>query len=170
VRRSFLDQIGEAYDPVLPHSADWDIWLRLCTRASVGYLATPYYAYRIHRMSMTVSLHNPDQINGEFVHTVEKAFKALSPSAPESIHALHRHALQQVLLNTTWGDRSHGRTARAWQGMLSAAKRAPSLMLAPKFYAALAKLSVLTVIGHARYDRLVSVAHSRTQRGLSLAA
>jgi hypothetical protein len=169
VRRSFLDQLGEAYDPALPHSADWDIWLRLCTIARVGYLSTPYYAYRIHPASMTVSRHSPHQINGEFVHTVRKAFAALSPEAPASIGGLQNAAIQRVVLNTTWGDRSHGRIARGWQGLLSAVRYAPRVVLTRDFYSSLGKLSVLTLMGHARYERFSRTIRNFKQQGMTLA-
>lgn len=169
VRRSVLDTIGAEYDSLLPHSADWDLWLRMSTRARVGYLATPYYAYRIHPASMTVSRHSPAQITGEFVHTVDKAFKALSADAPHSVRRLRQRATQQVLLNATWGDRSHGRIRRSWQGLLSAVLRAPSLLLSPTYYTALGKLALLTLIGHRRYERL-SAARSQKSQALSLAA
>ena len=170
VRRSLLDRLGHAYDPVLPHSADWDIWLRLCTIGRVGYLSTPYYAYRIHRASMTVSLHKPHQINGEFVHTVRKAFAALQPDAPQSVRDMHDGAIQRVVLNTTWGDRSHGRTRRAWEGLLSAVSYVPGLLLAPAFYNALGKLSLLTLVGSTRYERLTAAFHGlrRLRPGLAI--
>jgi glycosyltransferase involved in cell wall biosynthesis len=167
VRRAVLDTVGEHYDPSLPHSADWDLWLRLATRSQVGYLATAYYAYRIHRASMTVSRHSPHQINGEFLNTVLKGFAALPASAPSSVRDLRRPAIQQALLNTTWGDRSHGRTRRAWQGLLSAAWRAPFLLTAPKFHSSLVRLTLLTLVGHRRYERLSQLARSRKQQELS---
>jgi hypothetical protein len=117
---------------------------------------------------MTVSRHSPHQINGEFLHTVRKGFAALGPTAPESVRSLRSRAIQQALLNTTWGDRSHGRIGRAWQGLLSAAWRAPNLLAAPRFHASLARLAVLTVVGHRRYEQLSQFTRRRKPSTLSL--
>lgn len=159
IRRSFLDPEGN-YDPVLPHSADWDIWLKLSTRGRVGYLSTPYYAYRMHSASLSAR-YSPVQINGEYFYTLQKAFNHLPKDAPAELRGMRRKAGQQALLNATWGERSHGHIRRSWVGLLDAARRSPSLVVAGSFQAALARLVILTLVGHRRYERLTTLARTR---------
>jgi hypothetical protein len=76
VRRACHDVIG-CYDHRLPHAGDWDLWLRLCTRYRVGYLAQPLYGYRMHGTNMHHHVVTARQATGEHVQTVNRAFAAL---------------------------------------------------------------------------------------------
>ncbi len=155
VRRRCHDELG-LYDLNLPHAADWELWLRLAGRYDVGYVAEPLYAYRIHGGNMSVARHSPAHANREIKEAVEKGFDALPSTAPPALRALRPSAVQHVLMATTWGDRSLGRTRRAWLGLLDAARRAPRLLGTRMFYAAVARTSLLTLLGHERYQRLAA--------------
>jgi glycosyltransferase involved in cell wall biosynthesis len=153
VRRSAHAEVGY-YDTALPHAGDWDLWLRVASRFDVGYISEQLFAYRVHGTNMSIARYSPAHANGEVLLTIEKAFAALPPSTPPDIKAARKLAIHRALLKTTWGDRSLGRIKRAWQGLLDAPKRDRSLLLTPMFYLALARLTVLTLIGHTRYERL----------------
>jgi len=155
VRRSAHSEVGW-YDAALPHAGDWDLWLRVAARFDVGYIAEQLFAYRVHGTNMSIARYSPTHANGEVLATIQKAFDALPPSAPADIVSQRRTAIHHALLKTTWGDRSLGRTRRAWEGLLDAARRDPSLLRTKLFYGALVKLSLLTVVGHQRYERLSS--------------
>lgn len=159
VRRSAHDVLG-LYDVDLPHAGDWDLWLRVASRYAVGYIAEPLFAYRVHGTNMSIARYSPAHANGEVLRTVSKAFAGLPESAPVDVRAMHRSAIHHALLKTTWGDRSHGRIRRAWEGLLDAPRRAPSLLLTRLFYGAFARLVLLTLVGHRRYERL---SNQRTQ-------
>src|SRR5215471_8428593 len=109
VRRACHDALG-VYDQSLPHAGDWELWLRIAGRFDVGYVADPLYAYRIHGRNMSVSRHSPAHANREIKAAIEHGFDALPPSAPADLRALRTAAIQHVLMATTWGDRSLGRT------------------------------------------------------------
>jgi glycosyltransferase involved in cell wall biosynthesis len=153
VRRECHDLLG-LYDPELPHAGDWDLWLRVAARYQVGYVAEQLYAYRVHGNNMSIARYSASHANGEVLRTVEKAFATLPPSAPAEVRAMRASAIHHALLKTTWGDRSLGRVRRGWEGLLDAARRAPSLLKTRLFYSALARLTLLTLVGHRRYERL----------------
>ncbi len=52
VRRSFLEQAG-GFQAGLTFAEDWECWLRLAQICSVGHVAEPMVAYRVHETSMT---------------------------------------------------------------------------------------------------------------------
>jgi GT2 family glycosyltransferase len=160
VRRSCHDVVG-VYDPRLPHAGDWDLWLRLSARYSVGYIADPLYAYRQHGSNMSVARHAPRQENRELLETVAKAFAALPPDAPPEIVHMRRSARYRAVLNTAWGDRSLGRVGRSWAGMLDAAARCPALLMTPLYYGSLLRLLTITVLGHDRYEQLAAWKQAR---------
>jgi glycosyltransferase involved in cell wall biosynthesis len=167
VRRACHAEIG-VYDTALPHAGDWDLWLRLASRYSVGYIAEPLYAYRVHGTNMSIARYSPRHANGEVLRTVQKAFDALPADAPAWLVHSRGQAIHRALMLTTWGDRSLGRTRRAWVGLMDAAQRSPSLLSRPMFYAAIARLVLLSLLGQTRYERL---AHARKvglqRRGVS---
>ena len=155
VRRAAHSEVGW-YDVALPHAGDWDLWLRVASRFDVGYVSEQLYAYRVHGTNMSIARYSPSHANGEVLLTVDKAFAALPADAPPDIMAQHRTARHNALMKTTWGDRSLGRMKRAWQGIADAAKRDPSLLRTRLFYNHLIRLAVLTIVGHQRYQRLVT--------------
>ena len=166
VRRRCHDQLG-LYDLNLPHAADWELWLRVAGRFDVGYVAEPLYAYRIHGNNMSVARHSPAHANREIKEAIEKGFDALPDSAPADLKALRGSAVQHVLMATTWGDRSLGRTRRAWLGLADAAYRAPSLLATRMFYAAAARTALLSALGHERYQRLATMRGNRPMGDLA---
>jgi glycosyltransferase involved in cell wall biosynthesis len=166
VRRACHDVVGR-YDARVPYAGDWDLWLRIAGRFSVGYLAGPLYAYRVHRSNMTSRGRSPGEATGERLLAVENAFAALAPDAPAAIRALRKPALRNALLTGTWNDRSFGRTRRSWIGLVDALRRSPDLLSSRAFYSAAAHLLVLTAIGHPRYERLAAWRESRGRAPLS---
>jgi glycosyltransferase involved in cell wall biosynthesis len=153
VRRSSHEEIGY-YDPHLPYAGDWDLWLRLSARYSVGYISKPLYAYRVHRNNMTSKGKAPGEATRERQQAVANAFAALPASAPPALHALREPAMRNALLTGTWNDRSFGRTRRSWEGLIDALGSSPGLLLHAGAYGAFARLSLLTLLGHRRYEQL----------------
>jgi glycosyltransferase involved in cell wall biosynthesis len=155
VRRAAHERLG-FYDPELPHAGDWELWLRIASRFQVAYLAEPLYAYRIHGRNLSVAGHSPRQANREIALAVRKGFAALPADAPADLRALEPDAVRHSLLATAWGDRSLGRVRRSWIGIADAGLRSPSLLVAPMFYGAVAKITLLTLLGLRRYERLAA--------------
>lgn len=155
VRRSCHAELGY-YDPRLPHTGDWDLWLRLTTRYDAGYIADGLYAYRIHDTNMHHSTVAPRQSNTEHVLTIRRAFDALPPTAPVALSRQRTAALRRAWLRSVAVDCSSGRLRRGWNGLADAVRRSPRLLLAPPFYGAAGKLLVLSVFGHGVYWRLAA--------------
>jgi glycosyltransferase involved in cell wall biosynthesis len=160
VRKTAHDELGD-YDPRLPHAGDWDLWLRVATRYSIGYIAQPMFAYRMHNSNMSHSGVPPRQANAEVLLTVEKAFAALPATAPEDIRALRDPMLRHALYVGTASDRALGRTRRSWAGLVDVARRSPVELARVDFYTAVAKLSFQTVLGFDRYVRMSQLRRPR---------
>jgi glycosyltransferase involved in cell wall biosynthesis len=166
IRRGAHERLG-TYDSTLPHSGDWELWLRIATAYQIGYIAEPLYAYRLHGRNMSVAKHSPRRANQQNMLAIERAFDALPAHASPALRRRRPAAIEHVLLATQWGDRGLGRIRRSWVGLLDAAWRAPRLLLRPMFYGAAARTVLLTVVGHARYQRLSRVRGARPMGGVA---
>ena len=51
-RRAAFEQLGK-FDPQLPYTADWEMWLRLALQFDVAYLKEPLLLYRVHDRNET---------------------------------------------------------------------------------------------------------------------
>lgn len=157
VRRACHEQLGY-YDERLPDAGDWELWLRIATRYRVGYIAEPLYGWRLHGANMHHRTVTPAQATREHVLTLRMAFAGLPSSAPDVIRRLRRAALRQVRLSSVDWDKGHGRTARAWGQVLHGLRHSPDLLLARRFYWVLAKLIIVTLLGHRLAIRLARAA------------
>lgn len=52
LRRSILQRVG-LFDTTLPWGQDWELWIRIATRAPIGYLTQPVIIYRKHSAGVT---------------------------------------------------------------------------------------------------------------------
>jgi hypothetical protein len=105
---------------------------------------------------MSMKTMSPRVATDQLLRTIDKAFGALEPAAAAELAPLRRAAIESALLHETRTDRSLGRTRRSWSGLVDSVRRAPRLLASASFYWAFARLMVLTIIGQARYQRLVS--------------
>lgn len=163
VRRRCHEMLG-GYDVRLPHAGDWDLWLRISTRFSVGYIAEPLYAWRIHHRNMHHQTATVVQATDEHLLTVRKAFDALPASAPPAAHRLRKRALRHAILRGAANECVSGRRARGWRGLWDVTRRFPGSVTAPAYHLLVAKLLMLTLLG---YPRCVQIAgwRSRWSRG-----
>ncbi len=51
-RRAAFEQLGK-FDPQLPYTADWEMWLRMALQFDVAYLKEPLILYRVHDRNET---------------------------------------------------------------------------------------------------------------------
>jgi glycosyltransferase involved in cell wall biosynthesis len=160
VRRSCHELMGY-YDKRLPHAGDWELWLRISTRFRVGYIAEPLYGWRLHGANMHHQTVSPAQACNEHVLALRIAYEALPNSALPEIRRIWRPALRQVALSPVDWDKGHGRSARAWGLMLHGLRHAPDLLVTRHFYWVLAKLTVVTILGHRLANRLNRAARRR---------
>jgi hypothetical protein len=135
------------YDPTLPQSGDWDLWLRAAAAYDVGYVAEPLYAYRQHPTNMQHAGLAPAAQADQNWRTLNKAFAALPAEAPREVWQARPAALKHALLQTAWFDLYNRRHRRAWQGARYALRRSPAVAASPELWRFLARLSLLTMLG-----------------------
>lgn len=148
VRREVQAELG-GYEPLLPHCADWDMWLRAAARHDVGYIAEPMYAYRVHDSNMSHATVPPAQAADELVLALERGFDALPTVFPDDIGRARAGALRHALLQTVWVDYWHARRARSWQGLVHALRRRPSMLGHREFWSLVPRLLMMTALGRA---------------------
>jgi GT2 family glycosyltransferase len=142
------------YDAALPHSGDWDMWLRAAARHWVGYVAEPLYAYRIHGTNMFQRAMPPRYETDQVLLTIKRAYASLPADAPADLRAAMPRALRHGLLQTPWFDLHTGHRRRSWQGLLYALRRRPDLLTDAEFLRFTARLLVMTLGGQTLYRRL----------------
>jgi glycosyltransferase involved in cell wall biosynthesis len=169
IRRSCHDELGY-YDLRLPHSGDWDLWLRIASRYDVAYLSDAMYAYRMHPTNMHHAKFSPAETTNDHVLTIRKAFESLPEDAPDAIKALRTSALEQAWLRSAAIECSSGRPRRAAIALADAAKRCPSLIGTRAFMAQSAKLGIELSVGHERYNVLANQWRSRRRAAVTAGA
>jgi GT2 family glycosyltransferase len=145
IRREVQDQLG-LYDPRLPHSGDWDMWLRAFARGDVGYIAEPLYAYRVHGQNMSIRRISPGRAIDDLLLTMGKAFEALPDDAPAGLRGARRTVLGHALFRTAWIDLYAGRRDRAWRGFAYALRYHPALALNRELASMFPQLLLMTVL------------------------
>jgi hypothetical protein len=153
LRREVQSALGP-YDPQLPQSGDWDLWLRASAGYDVGYIAEPLYVYRLHRSNMQSRGIPPAQQAQQNVRTLEKGFAALPADAPADLWHMRAAAVQHALLQTAWFDLRNGRARRGWQGLAYALRQCPGLVRNPECWRYATRLGALSILGRAGYTRL----------------
>jgi glycosyltransferase involved in cell wall biosynthesis len=78
VRRSMYEAIG-GFDSRLPHTADWEMWVRLAVHTSIWYEVKPIALYRDHASSDTSRLVQTG-MNVREIHSCAEIFKEYLPS------------------------------------------------------------------------------------------
>jgi len=155
LKREVQSALGP-YDPELPQSGDWDLWLRASAGYDVGYIAEPLYVYRLHRSNMQSRGISPAQQAQQNARTLAKGFAALPPDAPADLWHVRAGAVQHALLQTAWFDLRNGRARRGWQGLTYALRQSPGLLRNPECWRFATRLGALSLLGQAGYSRLHS--------------
>jgi hypothetical protein len=153
VRRECHDQVG-LYDPRLGHVGDWDLWLRLATRYSVGYIAEPLIAYRLHQANMSFDSRRARDRVVQLLLSASRAFDALPLDAEPALVRMRSRVLEQAALLACWQERHSLRVRASWEALGVAIRHAPWLLTRPAFYAALTRTTLLTLTGPRLYKRL----------------
>jgi glycosyltransferase involved in cell wall biosynthesis len=162
VRRACHELLGY-YDERFPDAGDWELWLRISTRFRLGYIAAPLYGWRLHGTNMHHHTVSPAQACSEHVLALRIAFGGLPSSATPEIRRLRRPALRQLTLTAVDWDKGHGHRARAWHMVLHGLRYSPDLLVSPRFYWVLAKLTGVTLLGHRLAMRLSGAAAPRAE-------
>jgi glycosyltransferase involved in cell wall biosynthesis len=146
LRREVQAALGP-YDVRLPHSGDWDLWLRAAANWDVGYLAQPMYAYRMHEVNMSHNQIRPEDAADELLFTIDKAFEALPANSPIDLIRRRADVRRHALLQSAWVDLYHGRRKRSWRGLAHAVHVQPGILSGTAFWGLLARLLIMTFAG-----------------------
>jgi glycosyltransferase involved in cell wall biosynthesis len=155
VRARCHERLGY-YDERLPHAGDWDLWLRLAAQHRVGYVADACYGWRLHTGNMHELQIRPGQADRDHVLTITKAFEALPASAPHHVRALKPVALRRLAIRAIDLERRWDRIGPGWRRALTAPVHHPGAPLDREYHAALAKLTVRTLLGRDRLAQLTA--------------
>lgn len=94
IRRSSLQQAGP-YDPALPHTSDFDMWLRLAMVGDVGWIRGADQGWmRVHAESMQQTVHRGHVVNLTGRRDCFDAFFAGAGSTLPQARELHRAAMK----------------------------------------------------------------------------
>jgi hypothetical protein len=93
VRTGLLRRVG-GYRPELPHTGDFELWLRLAAHAPVGVICAEQAVYRRHAANMSLAYHR-DNLRADLAHRrlAFEVFAEACASAPIDLAALHRGLL-----------------------------------------------------------------------------
>jgi hypothetical protein len=137
VRKSVLDKVG-GFRTDLPTAQDWELWMRIARASSIGYVASPVVAYRVHgagitgkkTLGMWLTVHK--QILGELFDDDDFArrFGELRPLAYNNLDA--RAAGAAYLVGDTAATRAYASRAL---GTALAAGRWPIAFEASRIFA-----------------------------------
>ena len=163
LRTKLAAELGP-YTPELPHSGDWDMWLRAAARRKVGYIATPLYAYRLHRSNMFHTRMDPGHETLQVVSTVHRAYSSLPLDAPANVLRLRARALTHAYLQTAWFDTFNGRRGRAWRGLGYSLRRNAGLIMHVETWRLIIRICLMTVAGRDHYRRFTGWRDSLRQK------
>lgn len=152
IRAEVQRELG-SYDPRLPHTGDWDMWLRAAARHHVGYVARPLYGYRMHGLNMRHRRISPAQASTESVLTLERALAVLRPDDRESLQPILQRVVAHALLQNAWFDLAEGLRVRAIGGLAFAVRKRPGILVNGEPWRLLARVIASSLIGHRRYRR-----------------
>jgi glycosyltransferase involved in cell wall biosynthesis len=144
------------YDIRLPHTGDWELWLRLAARFRVGYVADATYGWRVHQENMHARAITPDQADHDNLLTLNTVFDALPTSASAVLGKLRRPALLRVTIRAIDQERRWGRVGGAWRMAWRAIKFHPAVLTDRGFLLAIAKLAIRNVLGGAVLGKLLA--------------
>jgi glycosyltransferase involved in cell wall biosynthesis len=144
------------YEASLPHTADWDLWLRIATRHHVGYVAAPLYAYRMHGENMRHSSISSRAEAVESLVTLRRAFDALRIGSPAEVAIAQDAVLDHAVLQNAWFDLFTRQRARTLQAVLAAARLRPRVLFRGEVWRLAARLAALMTLGPKALVRLES--------------
>jgi GT2 family glycosyltransferase len=88
LRREIVQAVG-GFDPGLPFTADWEMWLRLASRADVAFIPEPLVDYRRHAAMETSRYLGVDELrHGLAAKRTALSKHALDPAEQETLGAL----------------------------------------------------------------------------------
>ncbi|MDX2099584.1 MAG: glycosyltransferase [Leptolyngbyaceae cyanobacterium bins.59] len=152
VRKTCFDQVG-VFDPTIPRTGDWEMWLRVAAKYPLGLLKEPLVFYRIHSKNASRNLQAMEQ---EFQVCIEKIF---STAPSDLLHLKGRsHGFANVYL--AWKALQGGDGKQAAQYSQQAFIHYPQLIFLSQYIRLNLAILVLRVLGSEGYYKLLSQLHS----------
>jgi len=152
------------YDLRLPHTGDWDMWLRAAARGRVGYVAEPLYGYRMHGVNMRHRSISPAHAARESVFTLQRGLDALRPADRAALASSVVRAVDHALLQNAWFDLTLGHHRRTLAAALYAIGQRPRVLRNGELWRLVARIALAALVGRRRYRRASSWRRSRRAR------
>lgn len=93
-RREWALEAG-GFSTHFPYAADWDLWLRLAERHTVGYLACPLAIYRRHSQNLTLTMQGSGQEFRDWYGVMNAAFNRW-PARAGDLTSVRRQASRVI--------------------------------------------------------------------------
>jgi glycosyltransferase involved in cell wall biosynthesis len=91
-RNSYVQTGG--FTSFLPHTADWEMWMRLAASGPIGYIDDAYALYRMHPESDTRRFVRSARNIEDFVKVIEIGIRRLPPELRRQARATAYHGLE----------------------------------------------------------------------------
>ena len=127
--RRWAIEVG-GFSTHFPYAADWDLWLRLAERHTVGYLARPLAAYRRHSRNLTLAMQRSGQEFRDWYGVTEAAFERWPAQAgePTSVRRTAYRVIRQHLLARVHADYAQGRNPAVRRDLRLGFRHDPQLL------------------------------------------
>jgi len=131
VRRHCYDVAGR-FDAAVRHAADWEMWLRICLRFDVAYVATPLARYREHQQRTTNALAEGDDaiLQRDACGVVARGGQAAADLGRMDLARVARRSLAQHAFELGYQRRYRGDVALMWRQIREAWSADPLYVLA----------------------------------------
>ena len=103
VRKSIMEEFG-GFDSAISHCEDYDLWLRVATKYSIGYLDDDLVSYRLHKSNISNNsvMQKKNEIAALRKHSLTSIHKAISQvySMPRQTELAYAQILLKMGLRT----------------------------------------------------------------------
>lgn len=98
IRRECLDVVG-CFDETITYIEDWDLWMRIASRYSIGHVTEPLACYQVHH-SYLPAVFARHELQTKRLYVIEKALAARPAIGPEvRAHAMLRALWYSALID-----------------------------------------------------------------------
>lgn len=125
VRRQYLEH-GQAFNPAIRHSEDWDLWLRLSLQGPFMFIPEPLACYRVHHPRRRLAIEAAPDYVQQNVEILDSVF-ATAASMRSQWANLRNQALGSLFLRSAVYNVELGNVALAAEQLASAFQADPTI-------------------------------------------
>ena len=137
VRRSAYDAVGPTFDERFPVMYDYDMWMRIALRFSVGFLVRCDASYRRHDKQTTFRV---PHMGKEWLRLLDHFERLVAVQAPGL--QIQDRRRSGAYLSAALDEIEHRRRRDAWRLLRSGIRLYPPSLLDPRFWAAIVSLAL----------------------------